>query len=184
MTKYLVLVSSHRYQTNMDVDSDGSEDIQIEKFLTCSRIYRDLWTEFYNWEQVFCQQTLEGLSKPQAGVHPRSLPHDATSIYELPVVSSSSEEDFFTYEDISLDSTVSAKFTLSPNPKIIETQNMEPSAGYTACTAISTNTILKDDPASLSFIPHADDPLFDLRDYLSHVGWFTWQYDLNDPDRK
>ena len=169
----------------MDVDSDDSEDIQIEKFLTVSRVYRDLWAEFYSWEQGFCQQTLEGLSKPQAGVHPRSLPHDETSIYNLPAVLSSSEEkDFFTYEDISLDSTVTAKFTLSPNPKIIETHSLEPSAGYTACTAISTNTILEDDPASLPFAPHADDPLFDLNDYLSGFGWFAWQYDLNDPDRK
>ena len=168
----------------MDLDSDDSEDIQIEKFLTGSKLYRDLWTEFYSWEQAFCQETLKNLSKkPQAGVHPRSLPHDGNSIYELPVVLSSSEEDFFTYEDISLDSTMTANFTLSPNP-IIETQNMEPSAGYTACTAISMNTILKDDPATLSFAPHADDPLFELNDYLSNFGWFTWQYDLHDPDRK
>ena len=168
----------------MDVDSDGSEDIQIQKFLTASKIYRDLWTEFYSWEQVFCQQTLEGLSKP-AGVHPRSLPHGGTSINELPVFfSTSDEEDFFIYEDISLDSTVTTKFTLSPNPKIIETQSLEPSAGYTACTAISTNTILEDDPTALPFAPYADDPLFDLDDYLSHVGWFAWEYDLLDPDRK
>ena len=175
----------------MDVDSDDSEDVQIEKFLTGSNIYRDLWTEFYNWEQLFCQQTLEGLSKPHASVHPRSLPHDGTSIYELPVFSSSSpEDDSFTYEDISLDSTVITKFTLSTNPKIIETQSLDPSAGYTACTAISTNTILKDDPATLPFAPHADDPHFQLDEYLAHhdighdVGWFAWQYDLNDPDRK
>ena len=165
----------------MDVDLDDSEDIQIVKSLTASKIYRDLWTEFYNWEQEFCQQTLEGLSKD--GVRHRSLPHDENSIYELPALSSS-EEDFFTYEDISLDSTVITKFTLSLNPKIIETQSLEPSAGYTACTAISTNTILKDDPASLPFAPYADDPLFELDDYLADAGWFTWQYDLIDPDRK
>lgn len=167
----------------MDVDSDDSEDIQILKSLTASNIYRDLWTEFYNWEQVFCQQTLQGLSKGGVPSHPMSLPHDGTSIYELSVFSSS-EEDFFNYEDISLDSTVITKFTLSPNPKIIETQSLEPSAGYTACTAISTSTILKDDPALLPFAPHADDPLFHLDDYLSLAGWFTWQYDLVDPDRK
>ena len=165
------------------MDSDDSEDIQIEKYVTGSRIYRDLWTEFYSWEQEFCQQTLEGLSKPRAGVPPRSLPHDGTSIYELPVLSSS-EEDLFTYEDISLDSTVTVKFTLSPNPKIIETRNLEPSAAYTACTAVSTNIFLQDDPASLQFAPYADDPLFELDEYLSSVGWFIWQYDLNDPDRK
>lgn len=168
----------------MDVDSDDSEDIQIQKYVTGSRIYRDLWAEFYSWEQVFCQQTLEGLSKPQAGVPPRSLPHDGTSIYELPAVLSSSEEDLFTYEDISLDSTVTDKFTLSANPKIIETHNLEPSAAYTTCTAVSTNIFLADDPTSLSFAPHADDPHFKLDEYLSLVGWFTWQYDLNDPDRK
>ena len=169
----------------MDVDSNDSDEIQIHKHLTGSKIYRDLWTEFYSWEQVFCQQTLEGLSKPQAGVHPRSLPHGGTSINELPAFFSSfEEEDYFIYEDISLDSTVTTKFTLSPNPKIIETQSLEPSAGYTACTAISTNTILKDDPTSLPFAPHADDPLFKLDDYLSLVGWFDWQYDLHDPDRK
>lgn len=167
----------------MDVDSDD-EDIQIEKYLTGSRIYRDLWTEFYSWEQTFCQQTLEGLSKPQAGVHPRPLPHDRTSIYELPVASE--EEDIFAYEDISLDSTVIVKFTLSPNPKVIETRNLEPSASYTACTAISTNIFMKDDPAILPFAPHADDPLFELDEYLRGVGWFTWQYDIrdHDPDRK
>lgn len=168
----------------MDVDSDDSEDIQIEKYLTGSKIYRDLWAEFYSWEQVFCQQTLEGLSKPPAGVRSGSLPHSRTSIYEIPAISSSSEEDFFTYEDISLDSTVVVKYTFSPNPKIVETQNLDPSAGYTACTAISTNMILKDDPSFLPFAPHADDPLFDLEDYLSRVGWFAWQHDLHDPDRK
>jgi hypothetical protein len=173
----------HRYQTNMDADLDDSEDIQFENYPTASKIYRHLWTEFYNWEQVFCQQTLEGLSR--SGVHPMSLPHDGTSIYGLPALSSS-EQDFFIYEDISLDSTLTTKFTLSPNPKIIETRSLEPSAGYTACTAISTNIIQKDDPASLSFAPHADDsdPLFDLNDYLSHAGWFTWQSDFKDPDRK
>ena len=171
----------HRYQTNMDVDSDDFEVIQIQKFDTASKIYHDLWTEFYNWEQEFCQQTLEGLSKD--GVHPWSLPHDRTSIYELPVFSSSGE-DFFAYEDISLDSSVTTRFTLSPDPKIIETRSLEPSAGYTACTAISTIIILKDDPASLPFAPYADDPLFDLEDYLSHAGYFTWQHDFKDPDRK
>ena len=165
----------------MDVDLD-SEDIQIVKYPTAaSKIYRDLWLEFYSWEHVFCRQNLEGLSKSGVHVHPRSLPHDGTSIYELPAFSFS-EEDFFTFEDISFDSTT--EFAFSPNPKIIQTRNLEPSAAYTACTAISTNTIYKDDPAILSFAPHADDPLFDLDDYLSHAGWFTWQSDFKDPDRK
>ena len=168
----------------MDVDSDDSEDIQIEKYLTCSKIYRELWAEFYTWEQGFCQQTLDGLSKVAASVRPRSLPHSGTAIYEMPVVSSSSDEDSFTYEDISLDSTVTIKFTLSANPRIVETKGLDASAGYTACTPISTSIILKDDHNSLSFAPHADDPLFDLDDYLSNVNWFTWQYDLHDPDRK
>ena len=97
---------------------------------------------------------------------------------------SSPEDDFFTYEDISPDSTLTVKFTLSPNPKIIETHNLEPSAAYTACTAISTNIILANDPACMQFAPHADDPLFKLDKYLSRVDWFTWQYDLHDPDRK
>lgn len=169
----------------MDADSDDSGDIQFENYLTAIKVYRDLWTEFYNWEQVFCRQTLERqLSKP--GVRPRSLPHEKRTIssYEIPVNLSSSEQDFFTYEDISPDSTVTIKFTLSPNPKIVETNNLEPSPGYTACTAASTNIILKEDPNSLPFAPHADDPLFDLDDYLTHVGWFIWQYDMNDPDRK
>ena len=167
---------------DLDVDSDDSGDIQIENKLTASKIYRDLWTEFYNWEQVFCQQTLDGLSKG-GGVHPRSLPHDRTSVYELPDFSSSGEDNF-TYEDISLDSTVTNRFTLSPNPKIIETKSLEPSAGYTACTAISTNIVLNDDPATVLFAPYADDQLFDLDEYLSLPGWFTWQYDFKDPDRK
>ena len=166
--------------TNMDLDLD-SEDIQIEKYPTAYKVYQDLWSEFYNWERLFCQQNLEGLSK--SVIHPRSRFHHAGEMYDLPSFSSS-EEDFFTYEDISFDSTVSTKFTFSPNPKIIQSQTLEPSAGYTACTAISTNIIQKDDPASLSFAPHADDPLFALDDYLSHAGWFTWQFDFKDPDRK
>ena len=166
----------------MDVDSDDSDDIQIEKYLTGSKIYRDLWTEFYSWEQVFCRQTIMGLSKHQADV--RSSPPNGTPIYELPVVSSSSEQDFFTYEDISPDSSLTIKFTLSPDPKIVEIQNLDACAGYTACIPISMNLIMKDDPAFLPFAPHADDPLFDLDDYLSYVGWFTWQCDLHDPDRK
>jgi histone-lysine N-methyltransferase EZH2 len=170
----------------MDVDSDDSEDIQIEKYLTGSKIYRDLWAEFYTWEQVFCQQTLEGLSKPPVGVRPRSPSH-GTSICDLPTVfSSSEEEDSFTFEDISLDSTVTLKFTLSPNPKIVETRNWDAIATYTACTPISTNTILKEDPTCLHFAPYADDPLFNLNKYLARpeIGWFDWQYDLHDPDRK
>jgi hypothetical protein len=170
----------------MDVDSDDSEDIQIQNYLTASKIYRDLWTEFYTWEQVFCQQTLDGLSKGgDRSVQPGSpsLPYDKK--YELPDISSS-EEEFFTYDDISHDLSLSTKLVFSPNPKIIETRNLDPSAGYTACTPISTNSIVKDDPTSLSFAPYADDPLFELEDYLCNAGWFTWQYDLNlnDPDRK
>ena len=174
----------HRDQTS-DVDSDDSQDIQIEKSLTASKIYRDLWTEFYSWEQAFCQHTLEGLSRGGVQVHPRSLPHDVTSIYEIPDFSSSqAEEDLFIYEDTTFNSTFT-RFTLSPNPKNLETQSLEPSAGYTACTAISTNiTIWKDDPASLQFAPYADDPCFELEDYLSLAGYFTWQHDLNDPDRE
>lgn len=169
----------------MDVDSDDSGDIQFEKYLTASKVCRDLWTEFYNWEQAFCRQTLEGLAK--LGVRPRSLPHEkhTTSIYGLPFLSPSSDQDVFSYEDISPDSTVTIKFTLSPNPKIVETKSLEPSAGYTACTPTSTNIILKDDPTSLPFAPYADDPLFDLDNYLSLGDWrFAWQYDLSDPDRK
>lgn len=167
----------------MDVDSDDSGDaIQFENHLTATKIYRDLWTEFYSWEQEFCRQTLEGLSKPS--VHPRSLPHDKISGYERSVIFLSSEQEIFTYEDISPDSTVIVKFTVFPNPNIVETNNLEPSAGYTACTPISTSLVLKDDASSLPFVPYADDPLFKLGGYLTHFGWFTWQYDLHDPDRK
>ena len=169
----------------MHADSDDSEDIQFENYLTAIKVCRDLWTEFYSWEQAFCRQTLEDLSKP-ASARPRSLPHEkhTISIYEVPVVSSSSEQDLFAYEDISPDSSVSVKFTLFPNPTIIETNNLEPSAGYTACTPASTNILSKDDATCLPFIPYADDPLFVLDEYLCGFGWFDWQHDLHDPDRK
>lgn len=168
----------------MDVDSDDSGDIQFENHLTATKVYRSLWAEFYSWEQAFCSQTLERLSNP--GFRPRSLPDekDTISIYGLPVVSSSSEQELFTYQDISPDSTVTVKFTLCPNPKIVEAKSLEPCAGYTACTPASTNIILKEDPSLLPFIPYADDPLFGMDDYLSRFGWFTWQHDMDDPDRK
>ncbi|KAF8806487.1 SET domain-containing protein [Phlegmacium glaucopus] len=164
----------------MDVDSDDSGDIQFENYLTASKVYRDLWTEFYSWEQEFCRQTLESLSK--LGVRPRPLPHEKDTVYEIPVNSSSSEQGSFTYEDISPDSTAIVRFTLSPDPKIVETKNLEPSPGYTACTPASTNIVLRDDPHYQPFAPYADDPLFDLDRYLTHFERFTWQYDLYDPD--
>ena len=147
-------------------------------------VYEDLWTKFYRWEYVHCQDSLARLGtqdlhgdKPQADVN-YHLEYDDDL-----------EDGIFTYEDMDNDQT----FRMSPVPPAVSgATDHEPHRPYTICTPLSENMVIKpgdpnfDHPVSstTSFIPMADDPKFKLKSYLKCWQNFGWQIGFEDPDCK
>lgn len=146
-------------------------------------VFREVWVEFYAWEQQYSQDLIQSLAAKEPlsstawddhsehPAHPSDSDTEEFSIWEYDA------DDICGIEPIkhaSYNCTEVAVMRFKPHPR------------YQSCTPISSSMrrdVLYDYLAP--FAAYADDPGFDLDEHLhGFEDSFSWQTDFKDPDRK
>ncbi|KAH9477313.1 hypothetical protein JR316_0009517 [Psilocybe cubensis] len=174
------------------VDETDQEEIVTEPMWLAEhgpialKVYKDVWTEFYEFETQYCKSVLKNLSRGGPGRHKQDPPAISAPIY----VPSNSN---YTCQivDLSDDGHTMHVTTRPMDPTVLDDSNFtipEPYPKYTTCTPLSHNVRLlnPDMDTRAPFLPYADEPEFLKRfpDYLDDFDVFAWQVDLDDPDRE
>jgi hypothetical protein len=161
----------------VETNENSDDDFLLEKGETAYHVYKAVWKEFYNWEQVYCLQLILGLSKPEATSEILAI--EDLSVY--PRKSDQNSECFFVENwDVHMSSMDEL-----PLQVILLEETLHPYPHYTSCSPGSINVQC---PKNLlwtaSFNPFADDERFEVLNYLSKFCTFGWQTDFWDPDSK
>ncbi|KAJ3505747.1 hypothetical protein NLJ89_g7257 [Agrocybe chaxingu] len=157
------------------VDNYDPEDIWLEHADNAYRLYRKLWTEFYDWEADDCQQTISGLKR----YFPRGpLPFDSPGEYPR---QPTEDSEWYILEDWNPHTGMLFEATVHSDPII--SHKSAPHPRYSTCNSISRNVQSSPDfLLTSSFLPFADDPKFDAEKCLRMFDSLAWQTELQDPD--
>jgi histone-lysine N-methyltransferase EZH2 len=165
-------------------DSDDEIIHIIENRTLAFLVYREVWDEFNKWKVEDCKLQLRLLEQP--------LPHpsvaEATKKMASAFRTDESEPDDVeiiyicdTEDDVPLDVGGATVLTCSPVSLKLP-PNFTPHPPYESCTpSVQTISIFEDDP--VPFVPFADDPTWDAREYLRQYPTFAWEK-IADPDGK
>ncbi|KAH9164585.1 hypothetical protein EDB89DRAFT_2077985 [Lactarius sanguifluus] len=164
--------------TNRDPDESRALAFQV---------YKEVWDEFNKWKQENCKQQLLLLQKP---LPPPTAAEDALleasnlrdgEPGEVEIIYLCDSED-----DVPLHpggSTVLMCETVHLEPP----SDFTPHPRYESCTPAVQSILLRPSSAAeeaftiLPFVPYADDPTFDAKEYLEMHERFAWE-ELGDPD--
>lgn len=147
-------------------------------------VFSEVWSEFYRWELVECQQLLDEL-KPGAG--PSESNHNLHALLNQPLGDVDLEIQTDDHSGIAEIYDINGACTVVPVlSEEISSNVYEPYPTYESCTPTSKNLALRRDALTeaqhLQFIPYADEPNFDAVEYAKHSDEFAWQVDWKDPD--
>ena len=149
----------------------------IDKSSLIRSTYRDTWLRFYEWNTEDSRTTL------------RSLRANSTRRVSLPIrdkagrrsgPSTRSTEGLLGNESFTIveydeqgenSAIVFVRQTRSKDLLRIPRSNLS----YESCTPISRSIKVGDDPNGLVFLPFADDPNFDWKDFVDQYGYCIWQ---------
>ena len=152
-------------------------------------VYRDVWNEFYAWEQKYSKSALESLEpkKPLASSssesqddHPELI--DLASVvkdwkpFDESRLTWSKETGFVTFQGQRWEVMSSLELE-------IDAPDLSPCPKYEACTPAPRPILHGDDPPSLDFVPFPDEDGFNFEDFQEHYDSFAWQQGHEDPDR-
>ncbi|KAH8089912.1 hypothetical protein BXZ70DRAFT_496626 [Cristinia sonorae] len=138
--------------------------------------YRQVWKEYYAWEQEYCRRALASLASPNAQeilsnlsspspTHLNAADNRQSSMTEL-----SSDGHALTMHDLDGGAT----------PTIIQcdsvhVESMAPSTPYESVAPLSQSIRHGDDPSCMPFIPYAETPEFDwkanVQEYTAGTAW-------------
>ena len=149
-------------------------------------VYRQVWNEFYDWEESYCTQILKNLASdvvnPVGPVLPTLTRPASESSLDMPVISSDSSFtvfDFDNHREYTLASSSSPAGFIHPHPPY---ESCAPSGCIVSSPDIFDSDE-KDMPRALHFIKYAGEPGFPELTYVDHFSVLSWQMELRDPDR-
>lgn len=155
--------------------------------------YRDVWNDFYEWEQKYSTEVIKSL------VHPGQ--NDCAQQKTKGKEKSLDNEESVDPDSLTLNwpnsrtlrrayptdrvTSIHAQPLIERPEIIIEAPRHEPSPIYEACVPIVRNTFTGDDPDNLTFFPFpVNDKKFNLADYLDQYASLAWQARDMGPDRE
>lgn len=179
---------------------DPDRNVDFHKELTWEIVfeaYRQVWTEFYKWEQEATRQDLEALCSqyedPVDGVS-REEEDDTSPLLSREDLLSGwqnfnpdSNEDSTTDDMVVVFPQAEPDATVMRN-KVISTVGIEPCSVYEACTPCQETLGPRwfDDNGNdtMKFLPYVDDPGFDPKrdDYAKLHKNLAWLSEEQDPD--
>lgn len=159
------------------------------------RCYREVWTEFYEWEPYDSLQTLRSLSTVTVPAGPHySLDDGDWSLYAVgdAQATDTGPEDRLTvdteskFEVCEWDSEGTLYERTVPVSVLHSSSQVIPHPPYEACapTYASIDPNLYSGQPECRFIKYAGQPGFNERDYLRKFHSISWQQPWRDSDRK
>ena len=147
-------------------------------------LFRNVWNEYFAWEPSYCA---EQLSLVRAHIRPKedSLDMLLDSIEDTAELPGDTEDEgiatTLTFYDVSPSGAIDARI-MRPQTFSEKTALPDIYPEYESCTPINHNILLGDDSNYLPFMPFADDPTFDYRDYMYDHKGLAWQEVYRDSD--
>ncbi len=151
-------------------------------------LFRAAWYEYFSWEPLHCSEKLSSirahhtLDRDARLVVLNSLEDDSpANIEESDGARDTDTALSFTYYDLSSSHEPEHR---PIRPEVVPAVDTLPAPYpfYESCTPINANILHGDDPNYLPFIPFADDPTFDYRDYMYDHKGLAWQEGYRDSD--
>ncbi|KAI0070648.1 SET domain-containing protein [Panus rudis PR-1116 ss-1] len=161
------------------------------RIMLVKTVFRQVWDEFYKWEQGYCSTTLDGLKcnlrDAPARQHMDRLPpiHDSSDM-EIDVEGEVTDDqdctDSFLVYDFEND--LGDVDPVQLRATSFECEAIEPCPAYESCTPAPSNIWRGDDPSEMTFMPLADEPSFKFTKYAKKHDFFAWQSSCDEPDEK
>ena len=157
-----------------------------------SETYESVWAEHAAHHVEHCLDSLVSLQRP----HPRRRrPPPRRSLLGnhpfSPMTRSTSKSkpraqppqfECFTIHEYETTHDVSPRRVRETKALVLNADPFPPYPSYNACTPLSRNIMVGDDPDKLPFLPFADDPTYDYELDIGHYSYFAWPNLAQDPD--
>ncbi|KAK1227020.1 hypothetical protein PQX77_009982 [Marasmius sp. AFHP31] len=138
--------------------------------------YRDAWARFYEWDEEDSKNTIRSLRA--SSTRPNGLPahmHDEPRS-ESGLRSSGSPLSEETFSVVEYDEqNGSETVTVGRIQGKDAIHEIHRNLSYDSCTPISRNIHVGDDSDTLAFLPFADDPTFDWKDFVDQHAYCSWR---------
>ncbi|EGO29325.1 hypothetical protein SERLADRAFT_412873 [Serpula lacrymans var. lacrymans S7.9] len=152
------------------------------------RVFAQVWTEFYKWEQQYSRDRVQNLSRSDHYHTSPSAPAIVKLSERLSNVSMTQDVEMQLEMDRARETMQFERFyedgssSISPiTLHVIHAPEVQPHSSYEACAPIQRSVFHGDDSDAMPFMPFADEPEFDAHDYAQFYGSFAWEQDY-DPD--
>lgn len=156
------------------------------------KMFKEVWDEFYTWEEEYCKQALASLA-PTSGASSSGSQTTATNTTPptvtkvSPVKATNGKQSKQGYQFIEFSG---GAFSEKPavfvrqNPVTYRCRTTGPSPPYEACTYSRKNLYYADDVCDkLPFMPFSDSTDFPAAEYLKYYDRIGWDIP-KDPDRQ
>ncbi|KAF9074813.1 hypothetical protein BDP27DRAFT_1257959 [Rhodocollybia butyracea] len=132
-------------------------------------VYQGVCEEFDEWSKHDFEHAIESLTKKSTR-NDHGIDEDIMEALERLGLDSRTDIDHSSIQTL-------------PPPRIITLEiPFEPTPLYTNCTPVSSNQFTGDDSSYMPFLPFADDPSFDWKEYCKTYKYFAWQSNFFDPN--
>jgi histone-lysine N-methyltransferase EZH2 len=175
------------FATPDPVPSPNSDDETItENRAFAFLVYKEVWDEFNKWKVEDCKRQLRLLEQPLPPQNVSEAAKEMASAFRTDGDGHDDVEIIYicdTEDDVPLD--VGGATVLTCKAVSLEIPpDFEPHPPYEACTPSVQSIAIReayDMHETVYFVPYADDPTWDARDYLNQFAIFAWEK-LADPD--
>ena len=186
-------------------DADDSTQVtsdENEKKAFVASVFRDVWQDFYVWEQAHCAAAIQKIlqtHEPEPTVEEKVVPAASSSTSQTPVTALQYTENWPNAKRDLVQSDVHLVFTASErgsDDKVadvlqwnisvcpsVRAPEVAPGPRYEFCKHSQRRVHVGDDPDELRFFPHVDDKEFDREGYEKEHKSLGWQSATPSPDR-
>ena len=155
-----------------EVEEVDAEAINATKALIYS-VYEDVWKDFYDWENQYCNTILRFLDT-ESTIHEDETADFLGSESWDGLRASSIYESVQVLEYIKQGPVKSIKKSYTITAPVVE-----PHDAYESCSPTDRSIFVGDDADELPFLPFADDPSFNVKNYCEQFTAFAWEKDSN-----
>lgn len=151
----------------------------------CRSVFQNVWNEFYAWEHVYCETTIQNLVR--AGTL-HDMQDNTVADLSKPFakrMDSDSESHIIKHDTITCWAYKNGSSSLNIREvdiDVIEVASFDAYPDYESITPVTRCIYQGDDNPSMPFIPFGDDSGFD---HVAHMEWYrnlSWQDAFMDPD--
>lgn len=191
LSKRRVVEANSAFTSFKISEMDSEEDIPQESVNLTRTVFRDVWNNFYDWENAYCQGVINSLSQPSGAARGScDFFRSADSSAEKPMTQSTNKlhapqksSEVQVTEVTCWDHR--RRSSMSPTritADVVSIPEFSPYLEYESVTPTSRSIFQGDDDDSMAFIPYPEDPTFDFFDHTYEYKTFSWQDKFHDPD--